>query len=457
MISEFLNQTVDLVWGLPLVSLLLLGGLYLMLVSRGRPLLQIFHAFQITLGKKHVGSKKAEGQITHFKALSNALSATIGMGNIAGVAIAIKLGGPGAVFWMWIVAFLGMNTKFFECTLAVLHRAKDYKHEVQGGPMYYMSQTKNKFWIILAYIFAISGLLGTMTIFQINQLTSFSKEHLSINPLFFGVAVASVVAYLTLGGVRRLSRITSLITPLMCLLYFSFCIIVLIMNIEKIPYLFKLIFQGAFQFESAAYGGFISVMLIGVKRALFSNEAGAGTAPMAHSNAKTSEPIAEGLVSMVGPFLDTLIICTCTALVILCYLTQQGMESSSLEYNLAHAKEGVLLTLDAFEYFFSNIGVILLGTAVFLFSFTTILGYSNYCEKCWQFLFKGRKGLGFYSFVIFYSLTIVMGALLSLNDVINVLDIGLGLMVYPNMLFLLWSARSIMKEYHSYESKYLKK
>ena len=455
MISQILSVVVDWVWGLPLVLLLLGGGLYLIVFSRGKPFFYFFHALKLTFGQLSTTNKSlAKGQLSHFQALCNALSATIGVGNIAGVAVAIYQGGPGALFWMWVAALIGMNTKFFECTLAVMKRGKDYKGEIQGGPMYYMmleaQEKKKRFWKGAAYFFGVFSLLGTLTLFQINQLSGLTKEYFHIPKLGVGISVAVLVGYLYKGGVVRIARLTSILTPLMCVLYVLACGVILSLNMERIPFLFMLIFKSAFSMESV-YGGFIGVMLIGVKRAAFSNEAGVGTAPMAHSNAKTNEPIAEGLVSMTGPFLDTILVCTMTALTILCYMTD-GLQGDQLK---TIGPEGVLLTMKTFEHFLDRPGGLLLTVSVVLFSITTIVGYSNYCGKSWNFLFKGKFGLNETTFFVFYCLAIVAGSVLRMDDVINLLDIAFGLMAFPNMLFLIWSAPKVMKAFNAYQIKHL--
>jgi len=284
------------------------------------PLRGFGHALKLVSGKIK-SEDKAEGQISHFQALSNALAATIGLGNIAGVAVAIYQGGPGAVFWMWVSALLGMNTKFFECSLAVMFRGKDYESQVQGGPMYYIEKGLGPKFKFLGVAFAFFGVVGTLALFQINQLASFVHTSYSLDGLWTGLIFASITAYILRGGLIRISHFTSKVVPLMSFLYFILCVAILAMNMPKAIEVFFAIFQNAFgsdQMIGGAMGyGIMHVIQTGVKRAAFSNEAGIGTAPMAHGNAKTSEPVSEGYVAMLGPFIDTLVVCTLTALVIL--------------------------------------------------------------------------------------------------------------------------------------------
>lgn len=436
-VSEFLSQVVAIVWGMPLVFLLMFGGLGLFVFSGFMPLRGFAHAIRLVMGKFSEQEKKAEGQISHFQALATALAATVGLGNISGVAVALTQGGPGAVFWMWMAALVGMNTKFFECTLAVMYRGHDHNGEVQGGPMYVISKAMPGWFKPAALMFAICGLVGTTELFNVNQLTSFLHTQYGIDRLTVGILSAIFVAYVIMGGIRRIGFISSLLVPSMCVLYVVGSMIVILMNYEKVPGLFALIFRDAFTGE-AMFGGalgyaFLQVMNVGVKRAAFSNEAGIGTAPMAHGNAKTNEPVSEGLVAMLGPFLDTIVVCTMTAMVILI----------SIPYESFQGIEGITLTVDAFEKNWPGFGKHFLGVVIFLFSVTTMIGMANYNEKCWNFLFRGRWGLGKNTFTLYFCATLVFGAVIQLEDVINIMDIGFGLMAYPNMIATLWLAPKV--------------
>lgn len=445
--TEILQQTVDFVWGLPLLIFIFTANLILVYHSRFLPLKGFAHAIKLLFEKKEM-SKNAEGQISHFQAFCNAIAATVGLGNISGVAIAISTGGPGALFWMWVAAFFGMNTKFFECAVAQFYRGKDYKGEVQGGAMYVIENALPKFKF-LSIMFALCGLIGTMSLFQINQLTQYASVYYGITDWITGLFFTILTAYVLYGGLKSITRISSIIVPVMSLLYFLVVIAIVAINFDRVPKVFEQIILEALK-PSSAFGGivgysFMHILTIGLKRATFSNEAGIGTAPMAHSNSKTSEPISEGYVAMLGPFLDTIIVCSLTALAILLTFPQGGPIGLS----------GVQLTTLAFT---SNLGIWgqhFLAITIVLFAFSTMIGMANYNQKCWDYLFKGRWGLGNKSFVIFYSASIFVGALLPLVNVINLMDIAFALMTIPNLFATLYLAGKIRKELEIYNSKKL--
>lgn len=448
-VSAFLSRLAELAWGLPLIVLLIGGGLYLLCLSRFRPLSGFGHAFLLMAGRfQHPGEENAEGQITHFQALNNALASTIGMGNIAGVAVAINWGGPGAVFWMWVAALIGMNTKFFECTLSTMYRGRDHRGEVQGGPMYLIDTALGKKWKPLSFFFAACGLLGTLTLFQINQLAAYTLDRYDFKPVWVGVFCACLTAYVLKGGLNRLARFTSAMVPFMCLLYVLTSLTILFLHAERIPEIFLAIFREAFQGRAALGGAtavaFMEILKIGVRRASFSNESGIGTSPMAHSNVKTSEPISQGLVAMLEPFLDTIIVCTMTALVILVSIDTQGLTETS----------GIVLSTKAFEESLPGFGAHFLGVSIFFFSFSTMIGYANYNEKCWHYLFRGRWGLSRNVFIFFYCATLIIGALATLDDVVNLLDTAFAFMAIPNMLATLWLAPRVVQQLGKYYEKY---
>jgi len=449
LISSFFSSAVDLVWGLPLIVVLLGGGIVLFIYSGLLPLRGFVHALRLVSGKlKLENEEKAEGQISHFQALSNALAATVGLGNIAGVAVAITQGGPGAVVWMWIAALIGMNTKFFECTLAVMFRGRDYRGEVQGGPMYVIQNALPKVFLPLAFFFSFCGMIGCMALFQVNQLSNFMLDQYGTDRMFIGVGSFLLIGFILKGGLARLSKVTSALVPVMAVFYVIACVYILGVNIEKIPSLISLILSDALTgkaaFGGAAGYGVMEVMKVGVKRAAFSNEAGVGTAPMAHGNARTNEPVSEGLVAMLGPFLDTMIICTMTALVVLISLPVGSFDDVA----------GITITAQAFENSLPGWGTHILGIAVILFSLTTMLGMANYNEKCWNFFFRGRKGLGENTFILVFCISLFVGALAELGDVVNVLDTGYGLMAFPNMLATLILAPKVKVAMKAYFKKY---
>lgn len=448
--SESLSLVVDYAWGLPLLLLLVVGGLLLMLYSRLLPLTGFKHSLRLISGRfHHEGDDKDLGQISHFQALTNALAGTIGIGNIGGVAVAVTQGGPGAIFWMWLTGLIGMNTKFFECSLSVMYRGEDYLGQVQGGPMYVIEKALPKVFRPMAYFFAVSGLVGTLALFQVHQLSEFAFEHFDVPKRLVGILSFIFVYIVALGGVKRIAGATSRLVPFMSVFYVLACLYIILFNLEKVPEVFVTIFRQAFS-RDAAWGGalgvgFMQVMQIGVKRAAFSNEAGMGTAPMAHSNVKTSEPMSEGFVAMLGPLLDTLVICTMTALVILIAIPQEQM---------AVEVSGVLLTAQAFESYIPGWGKYFLGVAMLLFASTTMVGMANYNEKCWNFLFKGRWFLTRKVFIIVFCTTLYLGAEGEITDVVNFLDIGFAFMALPNMITTLILAPKVMEQFRLYKKKY---
>ncbi|MCL4169398.1 UNVERIFIED_CONTAM: hypothetical protein GTU68_031947, partial [Idotea baltica] len=299
--------------------LLIGGGLYLLVLSRFLPFRYIGHAIKVLRGK--YDDPNDPGQISHFKALTTALSSTIGMGNIAGVAVAISVGGPGAMFWMWVSAIVGMSTKFFTSTLAIMYRGKDSVGELQGGPMYFIIEGFGKSWKPLAVMFSLFGMIGALPVVNVNQLTQGVEVGLKSN-LIIAVTLVGLTSIIILGGLKRISSAASKMVPSMVLLYFVLVLFILISNYEAIPNCFYMIFEDAFDgslFQADCFlgGSLGGLILLGIRRGAFSNEAGIGTAPMAHGAAKTDEPVREGLVAMLGPAIDTLIVCTLTALAIL--------------------------------------------------------------------------------------------------------------------------------------------
>ena len=452
MLSQFLSQAVDFAWGLPLVILLLGGGIYLAIISRFLPLTGFVHALRLVLGKfHHKGDEQDKGQISHLQALTNALSSTVGMGNIAGVAVAISQGGAGAIFWMWVAGLIGMNTKFFECTLAVMYRGEDYTGEAQGGPMYVIEKALHKKLIPLAYAFAFFGMCGMTPLFNTNQLASYASSQIGLSPYFLGFMCSTFVAVILIGGIKSIGKVTEKLVPLMCGVYVFSCLIIIFLNLNEIPNILLSIFKEAFS-GRAAIGGVeglavSQILSIGIKRAAFSNEAGIGSAPMAHSNAKTTEPIAEGLVAMLGPFIDTIVVCTMTAIVILLSIGKADTSGMS----------DILLTSFAVKTHLANFGEYALGFAILLFSASTILGTANYMQKCWNYIFKGRFGLGNKTFIGVYCSVVMIGAISSSNDVINFLDLCFALMAIPNMIATLSLAPKVKMALNKYWKTYLQK
>ena len=446
-LDSIFSSLANALWGTPLVILLLGGGLYFAIYSRMAPILYFKHAIEILLGK--YDSEDDPGQITHFEALSSALAGTVGMGNIAGVAVAIHTGGPGAIFWMWITAILGMSTKFFTCTLAVMYRGYDDKGEIQGGVMYFIEKGLGEKFKPLGIMFSISGLFGSIVFFQANQLSQIIRDFIytplgifqtnsDLGNLFTGILVAGLVSVVISGGIQRIAKVASKLVPLMVSLYLLAAFIIILKNIGEIPSVFIMIFQDAFTGSSVAGGAIGSMIIIGVRRGLFSNEAGTGTETMAHGAAKTKEPVREGLVAMLGPFIDTIIVCSITAIIILI----SGVYTQNVN--------GVSMTALAFEHELGMLGKIFLIIAVLTFAFSTMFGYSFYGRKCVSYLF-GTKAKNIYNWI--YVTMIVVASIASLDIAINFVDSAYALMVIPTMVGTILLSPKVIAEAKLYFSK----
>jgi AGCS family alanine or glycine:cation symporter len=422
--------------------------LYLLILSRFLPFRYLGHAFQVLRGKYN--NPNDAGEITHFQALTTALSSTIGMGNIAGVAVAISIGGPGAVFWMWISAVVGMSTKFFTASLAIMYRGKDSHGNIQGGPMYFIVEGLGKKWKPLAVFFSLCGLVGALPVFNVNQLTQAINDIL-LEPngvavgfnsnLIIGVVLVIVTSMVILGGLNRISKVASKMVPSMVLLYFVLVLFILMVNIDVVPKYFLMIFTDAFtatNFKGDSFlGGVVGgLILLGIRRGAFSNEAGIGTAPMAHGATKTNEPVREGLVAMLGPAIDTLVVCTLTALAILVTGVWQSTNAN-----------GVSLTASAFAEAMPGIGTYLLLLCITVFSVSSLFSYSYYGTKCMSFLF-GADHKHYYNYL--YIASIIMGATTSLAMMINLIDGFFALMAIPTMTATLILAPRVTKEIKLY-------
>ena len=446
-INNFMASAANALWGTPLVLLLLGGGIYFTVISKLTPFRYLYHALDILLGK--YDSEDDPGQITHFQALSSALSSTVGMGNIAGVAIAIHTGGPGSVFWMWCTAIVGMSTKFFSCTLSIMYRGVDDKGEVQGGVMYYIEEGLGKKYKPLATMFSLSGMIGCTIFFQANQLSQIVREYLYnttgvfqndifLGDLFTGFIVATLVSIVIFGGIKRIALVASRMVPVMVGIYLIAAIIVIGKNFQFVPEIFSLIISDAFTGNAVAGGAIGTMISIGVRRGLFSNEAGSGTETMAHGAAKTKEPVREGLVAMLGPLIDTIIVCSITALVILL----SGVYTKDLN--------GVSMTVAAFENQLGVFGKVLIMIAVVTFSLSTMFGYSYYGRKCTSYLF-GTKWKQTYN--LFYVSMIVVASTISIDIAINFMDSAFALMVIPTMIATILLAPNVLKESRKYFRK----
>ena len=433
----------DFAWGTPLLVLLLGGGLFFLIYSRLLPFRHIRHAVAILAGR--YDRPDEPGQINHYQALSTALAATVGMGNISGVALAIAMGGPGAIFWMWISALLGVSTKYFTCTLAVMFRGKDSAGQVEGGPMYVIVEGLGRRWKPLAIFFSAMGMIGVLPMFQVNQLTQVVRDVVLIpsgvnagfgTDLISGLLVAIFVGAVIFGGIRRIGKVTGKMVPLMVLLYVISVLLIIFSDPSRIGPSFRLIFLDAFTGDSVMGGALGALIITGVRRAAFSNEAGIGTAPMAHGAAKTNEPVREGLVAMLGPIVDTLIVCTMTALALI--ITGVWNEGES---------DGITLTADAFAAALPGAGPYLLTICVTVFALSTMLSFPYYGTKCFTFIFGARHS---YLYRWFYILTIPLGATATLGTVVGIFDGAYALMAFPTMISALLLSPHVLRASRDY-------
>ena len=423
-------------WGLPLVFLIAGTALYFAFLCRLLPFLRLRHTFDLLRGK--FSNPADPGEIPHFQALSSALSGTIGMGNIAGVAIAISMGGPGAIFWMWVAGLLGMCTKFFTCTLACMYRQQDEDGIAQGGPMYFIEMGLGPKFRPLAFMFAICGMVGCLPLFQANQLAGLLQAEWDVDRTITGLIATVFVGIVILGGIRRVGIATSRLVPIMFILYFISSMLVIVSHYEIIPDLFADIFRAAFGGQAILGGAvgltFKEVLVTGVKRAVFSNEAGIGTEALAHGAAQTREPIREGLVAMIGPFIDTMIVCTLTALVIL----SAGVTPSG---------NGVAMTADAFEQTMPYLGSVVLLLTFSLFAVSTMISYSYYSVKCARYLLGKRIGS---QYVYIYLLLIPVAANWNQATAVNIIDTTFALMVIPTLTATTLLAPKVVEEMRRY-------
>lgn len=454
--SEFISNLATAVWT-PVLFVLILGGIFFLFYSGFIQYRYIGHAISVLRGKYH--NPNDPGQISPYQALSTALASTVGMGNIAGVAAAISIGGPGALFWMWITAFVGMSTNFFTSTASVMYRGKDSDGVIQGGPMYVIREAFSAKWYPLAILFSVCCLIGCLPIFQANQLTqviidigvrsesvkaaSFHIGSWEINAAKFviGSLLMVISAVVIIGGIQRIGTWAGKMVPLMIVVYFGSVLTIILLNISKVPEYFMMIITDAFaavnyRGEPLLGGAIGGLIVTGVRRASFSNEAGIGTAPMALAASQTNEPVREGLVSMLSPAIDTLIVCSLTAMAI---LVTDVWQTSGVS--------GVTLTVTAFENSLGEVGKFLLLISAFFFAITSLFSYSYYGNKAISFMF-GTKAGRWYDY--FYLGTIVFGAILSMTDIMNIIDIAYALMAIPTMFTGFALAPKVMAEAKSY-------
>ncbi len=457
-INEIIN---NLVWGVPAMICVIGVGTYLSLFSGFIQFRKLGYALKIALGKIFTKTEAAEGATTPFQSLTTALAATVGTGNIAGVAGAIAIGGAGAVFWMWIAAILGMCTKFAEVTLAVHFRERNTHGDWVGGPMYYIKNGLPKKWQWLAYLFSAFGVLtvfGTGNATQVNTITTaidsallsynvVSSSSIKMINLIIGIAITTLILIILLGGIKRIGSVTEKLVPFMAFVYILLAIGVLIINLKNIPTVFGMIFKGAFH-PASVTGGAVGVMFTsikkGVSRGIFSNEAGLGTGSISHASADTDEPVRQGLMGVFEVFADTIVICTLTALVILC----SGIQ---IKYGSAAGAE---LTINGFITTYGNWVSLFTAVALVCFAFSTTLGWGLYGSRCIEYIF-GSKVLK--PFAVVYAFVAIIGATADLKAIWGVSETFNGLMVIPNLIAVLLLSKTffgLVKDYFSRYPKY---
>jgi len=432
---EFLEKIVSvlsgIVWGPPMLILLVGTGIYLTILLKGMQFWALPHALKLIFHKEPDG----KGEISHFAALMTALAATVGIGNIVGVATAITMGGPGAVFWMWVTGLVGMATKYAEAVLAVKYRQAGH-HGFKGGPMYYLTYGLNMPRLGMAFaIFTALAAFGIGNMTQANAVAQLLSTQMAIPTWVTGLVLLTLTALVILGGIKSIGRFTSFLVPFMILVYVAVALVILGMNLDKIGGAFGLIFEYAFS-PIAAGGGFVGATVAaairyGVARGVFSNESGLGSAPIAAAAAKTNDPVRQALVSMTQTFIDTLVVCTMTALIILISpFWQQGVSPSAL-------------TMQSFELHLGSFGVVVVVLSTVLFAYSTILGWSYYGEKAFEYIF-GEKKVRLYR-VIFITFVMV-GAMMKLSFVWDFSDLMNGMMAIPNLIALLLLSKVIKAE-----------
>ena len=456
---ESINSAINnFIWGVPAMICIIGVGIFLSIRTGFLQIRKFPYAIKTTIGRMFRKKSASDGALTPFQAVCTALAATVGTGNIAGVAGAIAIGGPGAVFWMWISAILGMCTKFAEVTLAVHFREVNADGELVGGPMYYIKNGLGKHWHWLAYLFSAFGVLtvfGTGNATQINTITTainsallnyniISEGSVSKSNLIIGIIIAALVALILLGGVKRIGNVTEKLVPFMAVFYIILAIGVVIMNIQHVPGVFAAIFEGAFK-PSAVTGGvvgsFFMSMKKGVARGIFSNEAGLGTGSIAHACADTQKPVKQGLFGIFEVFTDTILICTLTALVILC-------SGVSITYGQAAGAE---LTISGFTSTYGNWVSVFTAVAMCCFAFSTTIGWGLYGARCIEFIFSSKV---IKPFMVVYSLVAILGATVDLGLLWNIAETFNGLMSIPNLIAVFLLSGTIVrltKEYFANE------
>lgn len=455
---ETINQVVnDFIWGVPAMVCIIGVGFYLSCRTGFLQIRKFSYAIQTTIGRMFRKRNASDGALTPFQAVCTALAATVGTGNIAGVAGAIAIGGPGAVFWMWVSAVLGMCTKFAEVTLAVYYRETNKEGDLVGGPMYYIKNGLGKNWQFLAVLFSAFGVLtvfGTGNATQVNTITTavnsallscglISEGAVKTSNLIQGIIIAALVALILLGGVKRIGQVTEKLVPFMALLYIVLSVGIILFRIQALPSVIQAIFEGAFK-PAAVTGGAVGSLFMsmkkGVSRGIFSNEAGLGTGSIAHACADTNEPVKQGLFGIFEVFADTIVICTLTALVIL-------VSGVSVPYG---ADAGAELTISGFTATYGNWVSIFTAIAMCCFAFSTIIGWGLYGARCIEFLFSVKV---IRPFMIVYSLVAILGATMDLGLLWSIAETFNGLMSIPNLIALFLLSGTVVKLVKEYFKK----
>ena len=447
---ETINQVVnDFIWGVPAMVCIIGVGFYLSCRTGFLQIRKFSYAIQTTIGRMFRKRNASDGALTPFQAVCTALAATVGTGNIAGVAGAIAIGGPGAVFWMWVSAVLGMCTKFAEVTLAVYYRETNKEGDLVGGPMYYIKNGLGKYWQFLAVLFSAFGVLtvfGTGNATQVNTITTsvnsallscglISEGAVKTSNLIQGIIIAALVALILLGGVKRIGQVTEKLVPFMALLYIVLSVGIILFRIQALPSVIQAIFEGAFK-PAAVTGGAVGSLFMsmkkGVSRGIFSNEAGLGTGSIAHACADTRKPVKQGMFGIFEVFTDTIVICTLTALVILCSQVPVGYGQAA----------GAELTIQGFISVYGNWVSVFTAVAMCCFAFSTILGWGLYGARCIEFLFSEKV---IKPFMVAYSLVAILGATADLGLMWNIAETFNGLMAIPNLIALFLLSGTVVK------------
>lgn len=459
-VVESINNVVNnFIWGVPAMICIIGVGLYLSIRTRFLQIRKFPYAMKVTLGRMLKKREASDGALTPFQAVCTALAATVGTGNVAGVAGAIAIGGPGAVFWMWVSALLGMCTKFFEVTLAVHFRETNAQGELVGGPMYYIKNGLSKHWQWLAYLFSAFGVLtvfGTGNATQVNTIVTaidsalynydlVSEQSVGTLNLVLGVILAALIALILLGGIKRIGQVTEKLVPFMAVMYIVLALGVVLLHLNAVPQVFSAVITGAFRpaaVTGGAVGSFFLSMKKGVSRGIFSNEAGLGTGSIAHACADTRKPVKQGFFGIFEVFVDTIVICTLTALVILCSGVAVGYGQAA----------GAELTISGFTATYGGWVSIFTAIAMCCFAFSTILGWGLYGTRCIEFLFGSRVNK---PFMVVYSLVAIVGATMNLGLMWSIAETFNGLMLIPNLVavFLLSGVVvKLVKEYFAKEN-----